>query len=359
MLELRKTYIMKHWWKIVGVLLVLYTLIIGMIVPLKPGIPNVSPSNGETGTQIRLSVQGYNTHYEEAKELRAWLKLDQERSLIADKITVQSPTTLEAIFTIPKNLPSDKKVVPLALITDNEVDGASVLPSAVFITQKNIQKEMGEALWKNSPISNLHEYKGMAFPYRNILAETIRNTYFHVSLWFGMFLLLIGSVVYSFRYLWKFRVEDDLRSKSLTGVGVVFGLLGCATGAIWAKHTWGTYWTTDVKLNMAAVAMLIYLAYFVLRGSFQDETKKARIGAVYNIFAFAAMFPLLFVIPRLTDSLHPGNGGNPGLGGEDLDNTLRMIFYPSIIGWTLIGLWMANLLYRTDLLQYRLLEDDY
>ncbi len=349
----------KHWWKIVGVLLVLYTLIIGMIVPLKPGIPNVSPSNGATGTQITLKVQGYNTHYAEAQELRAWLKLDQERSIIADKIRVQSPTNLEATFTIPKNLPSDKKVVPLALITDNEVDGASVLPSAVFITQKNIQKEMGEALWKNSPISNLHEYQGMAFPYRNILAETIRNTYFHVSLWFGMFLLLIGSVVYSFRYLWKFRVEDDLRSKSLTGVGVVFGLLGCATGAIWAKHTWGTYWTTDVKLNMAAVAMLIYLAYFVLRGSFQDETKKARIGAVYNIFAFAAMFPLLFVIPRLTDSLHPGNGGNPGLGGEDLDNTLRMIFYPSIIGWTLIGLWMANLLYRTDLLQYRLLEDDY
>lgn len=348
----------QHWWKILGVLLVLYTLIIGMTVPLKPGIPEVSPSNGPTGAPLTVLVQGYNTHYDEAQEVRAWLKMDKERSLIADKITVQSPTILEATFTIPKNLPSDKKVVPLALIIDNDVDGASVLPSAVFITQKNIQKAMGEALWKNTPISNLHEYKGMAFPYRNILAETIRNTYFHVSLWFGMFLLLIGSVVYSFRYLRKFRVEDDLRSKSLTGVAVVFGLLGCATGAIWAKNTWGTYWTTDVKLNMAAVAMLIYLAYFVLRGSFQDETKKARIGAVYNIFAFAAMFPLLFVIPRLTDSLHPGNGGNPGLGGEDLDNTLRMIFYPSIIGWTLIGLWMANLMYRTDLLQYRLLDDE-
>jgi len=238
----------KHWWKIIGVLLVLYTLIIGMIVPLKPGIPEVSPSNGQTGSSITLKVQGYNTHYTEAKELRAWLKMDQERSLIADNITVQSSNELEATFS----------------------------------------KEMGEGLWKNTPISNLHEYKGMAFPYRNILAETIRNTYFHVSLWFGMFLLLIGSVVYSFKYLRKFRIEDDLRSKSLTGVGVVFGLLGCATGAIWAKNTWGTYWTTDVKLNMAAVAMLIYLAYFVLRGSFQDETKKARIGAVYNIFAFAA-----------------------------------------------------------------------
>ena len=102
--------------------------------------------------------------------------------------------------------------------------------------------------------------------------------------------------------------------------------------------------------------MLIYLAYFILRGSFQDETKSAKLGAVYNIFAFAALIPLLFVIPRLTDSLHPGNGGNPALGGEDLDNTMRMIFYPSIIGWTLIGLWLATLLYRVDILRHRLLD---
>jgi heme exporter protein C len=70
------------------------------------------------------------------------------------------------------------------------------------------------------------------------------------------------------------------------------------------------------------------------------------LASAYNIFAFIALIPLVFVIPRLTDSLHPGNGGNPALGGEDLDNTLRMIFYPSIIGLTLIGVWMASLYYR-------------
>ena len=350
---------LQHWWKILGVLLVLYTLTIGMIVPLKPGIPSVSPSNGQTGARITLQVEGYNTHYDEAKNSRVWLKMEGENSLVAEKVIATASNALQATFTIPKYLPSDKKVVDFALIIDNEIDGASVLPSAIFITQQNVLKAMGEAAWKNTPITNLNEYQGMAFPYRNILAETIRNTYFHVSLWFGMFLLLTGSVFYSFRYLRKTQAEDDFRSKSLTAVGVLFGLLGCATGAIWAKHTWGTYWTTDVKLNMAAVAMLIYLAYFVLRGSFQEEMKRARIGAVYNIFAFAALIPLLFVIPRLTDSLHPGNGGNPGLGGEDLDNTLRMIFYPSIIGWTLIGLWIANLLYRTDLLQHQLLDEEY
>ncbi|HQP78214.1 MAG TPA: hypothetical protein PL069_12440 [Saprospiraceae bacterium] len=58
------------------------------------------------------------------------------------------------------------------------------------------------------------------------------------------------------------------------------------------------------------------------------------------------MIPLIFVIPRLYDSLHPGNGGNPALGGEDLDNTMRMVFYPGVIGFILLGLWLANLYFR-------------
>jgi len=50
----------------------------------------------------------------------------------------------------------------------------------------------------------------------------------------------------------------------------------------------------------------------------------------------------------LTDSLHPGNGGNPAFGSDDMDNVLRMVFYPSVIAFTLIGLWIASLKYRLD-----------
>ncbi|MEL7120225.1 MAG: cytochrome c biogenesis protein CcsA, partial [Bacteroidota bacterium] len=143
---------------------------------------------------------------------------------------------------------------------------------------------------------------------------------------------------------------------SLTRIVTIWGVLGLITGAIWAKNTWGAYWSWDVKQNMTAIALLIYFAYFVLRASFEDMEKKARLGAVYNIFAFVALIPLIYVIPRLTDSLHPGAGGNPALGGEDLDNTMRMIFYPAVIGWTLLAFWMASLWYRADRLQRYLLE---
>jgi len=155
---------LQHWWKILGVLLVLYTLIVGMIVPLKPGIPSVSPSNGKTGETITLQIEGYNTHFQEAKNMRAWLKMDGEKTLLADKLTATASNALQATFSIPKYLPSDKKVVDFALVIDNELDGASVLPSALFITQQQVQKAMGEGVWKNVAINNLHEYPGWHFP---------------------------------------------------------------------------------------------------------------------------------------------------------------------------------------------------
>ena len=114
----------------------------------------------------------------------------------------------------------------------------------------------------------------------------------------------------------------------------------------------------DIKLNMAAISLLIYFAYLILRASIDDEDRKARISGAYNIFALVAVVPLIFVLPRLTDSLHPGNGGNPAFGAEDMDNALRLVFYPSVIGFICLGCWMASLLYRLDRIQLKFDEKD-
>lgn len=179
-----------------------------------------------------------------------------------------------------------------------------------------------------------------------ILNETIRNLFYHVALWFAMFILLITSMVYSIKYLRNSSTESDIKASEYATMGVVFGLLGISTGSVWARFTWGDWWVNDPKLNATTIALLIYLAYFVLRASIEDNHQKGRISAVYNIFAFAAAVPLIFILPRLTDSLHPGSGGNPGFNAYDLDNNLRTVFYPAVIGWTLIGVWFASLRIR-------------
>jgi heme exporter protein C len=193
-------------------------------------------------------------------------------------------------------------------------------------------------------------------PHLAILNETIRNIYFHVPMWFGMIIILAVSVIYSIKYLRKPTVENDIIAESAAKVGVLLGVLGIITGMEWARFTWGEYWSNDPKQNASAIGLLIYFAYLVLRSSFAEQQQRARISAVYNIFAFAALIPLLFILPRLTDSLHPGNGGNPGFSSYDLDNNMRMVFYPAVIAWTLLGVWMVNVKSRLELLQYKLHE---
>jgi heme exporter protein C len=198
----------------------------------------------------------------------------------------------------------------------------------------------------------------MEVPELPILNETIRNLFFHVAIWFAMFILLIVSVVYSIRYLKSSKIENDIKASEFATMGIVLGILGIATGSVWARFTWGDWWVNDPKLNATTIALLIYLAYFVLRSSIEDQYQKGRISAVYNIFAFAAAVPLIFILPRLTDSLHPGNGGNPGFSAYDLDNSLRTVFYPAVIGWTLLGVWFSSLRIRIRKVQVAL-EDQH
>ncbi len=179
-----------------------------------------------------------------------------------------------------------------------------------------------------------------------IVHESVRNQFFHVSMWFTMMILLTTSLVYSIRYLASQRSLDDLIASEFARMGIVFGLLGLVTGSFWARFTWGGWWVNDPKLNGAAICMLIYLAYLILRNSIEDDLQRARISSVYNIFAWSTLLPLLYILPRLTDSLHPGSGGNPGFNIYDLDNNLRLVFYPSILGWTLMGLWIIQIRIR-------------
>lgn len=220
----------------------------------------------------------------------------------------------------------------------------------MFSLKKSWWKILGVALVAFAIIGGLL----LDVPRLAILNETIRNLYFHVPMWFGMIFILTASMVFSIKYLLSQNESHDIKAEAFAKVGILYGILGILTGMIWATYTWGEPWSGDPKQNGSAIALLIYLAYFVLRNSFEDEQQKGRIGAIYNIFAFFAMIPLLFILPRMTDSMHPGSGGNPGFNYYDLDSKLRIVFYPAVLGWTLLGVWIASLRIRVALLKSKL-----
>jgi len=341
------------WWKLLGALVFLGVLIGGMTVPMRSGVTSTQPGNAKSGESIILKVVGYNTHFKTARNHRAWLKLDSVHAIQSTQLVPQDENGVSITFNLPEQFPTPEKVQPLTLILDNEIDGTFLQPNALFVTLKD-SVILGSDPWENADMTHLSKSEGLKFPYRNILNETIRNTFFHVALWFAMFLLLIAGLYHAVMYLRTGHYDHDIQSASFNKIAIMYGVLGLLTGSVWAKFTWNTFWTTDVKLNMTAVAMLIYLAYLVLRGSSSDHDRRAKLSASYSIFAFLALIPLVFVIPRLTDSLHPGNGGNPALGGEDLDHTLRMFFYPSIIALTMLGTWMATLIVRYERLKEKI-----
>lgn len=340
----------KNWWKILAVILWVYVLIAGFLVPLKPGIHSVSPTIIKSGNTLDLQVIGYNSHFTaDDNSLVAILKIDSTHCIESMSMQVLAENKLLVQFDIPSGRIHENNLTNATLILSNQEDGSSIYPDAITIDQRGTNNVM--ASLSEIPYDKFSVKDALNFPYRNIWHETVRNLFFHVSLWFSMIILLIVALYHSVQVLRAYSFESDLKAAAYTKVAILFGLLGLATGSIWAKYTWGTFWTTDVKLNMSAIAMLIYLAYLILRSSIQDEDKRARVAAAFNIFAFVALIPLIFVIPRLTESLHPGNGGNPALGGEDLDNTLRMVFYPAIFAFTLLGIWLSQLKYRFDIVQ--------
>jgi heme exporter protein C len=174
-----------------------------------------------------------------------------------------------------------------------------------------------------------------------------------------MIILLLLSAIFSIRYISKGNIKDDILAIEFTNTAIFFGVLGCITGSVWAYFTWGDFWPNDPKTNGVAVGMLLYLAYFLLRSSIEDEVRKARISAVYNIFAFAMFIPLILILPRLTDSLHPGNGGNPGFSQYDQAKSITMIIRPAFIGFTLLGIWITQLRFRVKRIERLIQEQEY
>lgn len=187
-----------------------------------------------------------------------------------------------------------------------------------------------------------------------ILEQTARNIFLHVPMWIAMFVMFAISFWYSIRYLNAPHADFDIKASSAASVGMAFGICGLLTGSLWARFTWGAWWTfAEPKMNLAALAMMIYVAYFVLRTAFDDPEKRAKISAVYNIFAVTTIPFLLYIVPRQLTSLHPGAEGNPAFS-EMTAAELRIVLYPAMLGFIALGVWIYNVVSRYKKVQYHL-----
>lgn len=183
-------------------------------------------------------------------------------------------------------------------------------------------------------------------PYLPKLKESIRNLFYHVPMWYVMLFSFLLSFIYAIVYLAKSDRKYDMISQELANTGLWFGCFGMITGMEWAYIQWGAPWSNDPKQIGAGLTLLIYFAYTILRNSVKDEEKQARLAAVYNVFSFALIIPLVYLVPAHFASLHPGSDNKPFEALKTQDHMLKLVSLPAMLGWILLGLWIVDIRYR-------------
>jgi heme exporter protein C len=187
------------------------------------------------------------------------------------------------------------------------------------------------------------------FPIIPALEEKARIMFFHVPTAWLSALAFVMSMIYGIKYLRKKNLEDDIKSAAAAGLGFMFCFLATATGAIWAKFSWGTFWNWDPRQTSIFVLLLIYGAYFALRSAIEVEEKRATLAAVYAIIAAVTMPFFMFIMPRILASLHPEPLLNTQ-GKVQMNPTMLIVFISSLVGFTGVYYWMWRLQVRAQTL---------
>lgn len=175
-------------------------------------------------------------------------------------------------------------------------------------------------------------------PLEAVMGWVQKVFYFHVATaWVGMMGFMAAGVAGAI-YLWKKDLKWDIVEVAAVEISMVFFGITIVMGSIWARPIWNTWWTWDPRLTTAAITMLVYAAYMMLRQGIEDPERRARFGAVYTILGFVAV-PITFISIRLLRTIHPvvvGKGAGSGDGSFAMTGDMRIAFFFSIFVFTVL-----------------------
>jgi heme exporter protein C len=189
---------------------------------------------------------------------------------------------------------------------------------------------------------------GMVFfyaPMEAVMGQVQRVFYFHVAnAWVGMLGFLVAAIS-GVAYLLKGDRKWDITGLAAIEISFVFFFIAIVSGSIWARGSWGTWWTWDPRLTSAAIVELLYAAYFLLRQGLEEPDQRARIGAIYAILSFISV-PLTFISIRIFRTIHPviiGSGAASAEGSFDMTTKMLQTFMFSLLVFSFI---FADLLWH-------------
>lgn len=177
-----------------------------------------------------------------------------------------------------------------------------------------------------------------------------RIFYFHVAAGWVGYLAFGVTAAAGVLYLLKRQRRFDSVAVSSAEIGVVFTAANLVSGSVWARPTWGTWWSwDDPRLTLAAIVLLVYVAYLMLRNAIDEPERRARLSSIYGIVGFLSV-PLSFISVRIWRTIHPaviGTASNTAQGGFDMSGNMVVVLLFSIATFSL--LYVVLLHYRLQL----------
>ncbi len=193
----------------------------------------------------------------------------------------------------------------------------------------------------------------------NLQTEVTRKAqhifYYHMGMNTMAGLGFLTNFVAGLVYLITRRRFWDAVARSAAEIGVIFGIGILASGSLWARPTWNTWWTWDPRLTTATITVLLYIAYLMLRNAVEDPERRARFAAVYGTFAFVSV-PITFMSIRLWRTIHPTifGGSNPNAQGAFVLGThIRQAFMFSMTTFLVVFFVFLIVRVRLALLEER------
>jgi heme exporter protein C len=189
-------------------------------------------------------------------------------------------------------------------------------------------------------------------PAKGFIGESSRIVFFHVPCAWTASLAFLVAAAHSFVYLRRRNLENDAAAEAAIRLGLLFAILTLVTGSVFARIMWGSFWNWDPRQSSYLLLVFLYSAYLFLRASLDDPERRARLAAVYALFAAVLMPFLVFVAPRVTASLHPQTVINPE-GKILMDTPTKTVFFAALVGFSALFFWMLSLEVRAGRLARR------
>jgi heme exporter protein C len=135
--------------------------------------------------------------------------------------------------------------------------------------------------------------------------ESFRIIYVHVpSAWLSMFCYMVMASAGASGLIWKVKM-GDIMARACAPLGASFTFLALATGSLWGKPMWGTWWVWDARLTSELILLFLYLGYIALQSAIEDRRAAARAGAVLAIVGVVNI-PIIHYSVEWWSTLHQG-----------------------------------------------------